>query len=120
VNRQLFACKHDGANPEQATMPFILANAAVASGVEATVVCTLDGAYLGRKGAVEGIAAPELAPLVELFDAFLSAGGRVWLCSACTKPRGITEDQLAAGVTIVGAATIVEAVGQGAAFVSVT
>lgn len=120
MNSQLFACKHDGADPERATLPFVLANVAVASGVEATVVCTLDGVFLGRKGAVEGIAAPELAPLAELFAAFLAAGGRVWLCSACTKPRGVTEDQLAEGVVIVGAATIVEAVGQGGAFVSVT
>jgi sulfur relay (sulfurtransferase) complex TusBCD TusD component (DsrE family) len=38
----------------------------------------------------------------------------VWLCGACTKPRGITEDQLAPGVTIVGAATIIEGIAKGA------
>jgi sulfur relay (sulfurtransferase) complex TusBCD TusD component (DsrE family) len=38
----------------------------------------------------------------------------VWLCGACTKPRGITEEQLAKGSTIVGAAKVVEEVISGA------
>jgi sulfur relay (sulfurtransferase) complex TusBCD TusD component (DsrE family) len=40
--------------------------------------------------------------------------GKVWLCGACTKPRGITEEQLAAGMTIVGAAKVVEEIVPGA------
>jgi len=31
-------------------------------------------------------------------------GGQVWLCGACTKPRGISEEQLGKGPMIVGAA----------------
>jgi hypothetical protein len=38
----------------------------------------------------------------------------VWLCGACTKPRGITEEQLGKGATIVGAAKVVEEVISGA------
>lgn len=117
---QLFGCTHDGRDPERATLPFVVAGAAAASGVEATVVCTVDGVNLGRRGGTEGIHAPELAPLSELVAALVEQGGRVWLCSACTRPRGITEDDLAEGVTIVGAATIVQAVAEGAAFVAVT
>jgi sulfur relay (sulfurtransferase) complex TusBCD TusD component (DsrE family) len=45
---------------------------------------------------------------------FVGNQGKVWLCGACTKPRGITEDQLAAGVTIVGAARVVEEIAAGA------
>jgi predicted peroxiredoxin len=41
-------------------------------------------------------------------------GGRVWLCGACAKPRGITEEQLLEGVSIVGAAKVVEEVVAGA------
>jgi uncharacterized protein len=33
---------------------------------------------------------------------------------ACTKPRGIKEERLAAGVTIIGAATVVEEIVAGA------
>jgi predicted peroxiredoxin len=45
---------------------------------------------------------------------FIDNGGQVWLCGACTKPRGITDDQLVKGSTIVGAATVVEEVVTGA------
>jgi uncharacterized protein len=38
----------------------------------------------------------------------------VWLCGACTKPRDITEDMIAKGSTIVGAAKVVEAAIDGA------
>src|SRR5947207_1381637 len=44
----------------------------------------------------------------------LENGGQVWLCGACTKPRGITEEQLGKGATIVGAAKVVEEVVAGA------
>jgi sulfur relay (sulfurtransferase) complex TusBCD TusD component (DsrE family) len=45
---------------------------------------------------------------------FVANSGKVWLCGACTKPRGITEEQLTAGVSIVGAAKVVEEVVAGA------
>jgi predicted peroxiredoxin len=44
----------------------------------------------------------------------VSKGGKVWLCGACTKPRGITEEQVAEGATIVGAAKLVEEIALGA------
>ncbi len=118
--RQLIPCTHDGGDPERATLPFVVANAAAVSGVDVTVVCTIDGVNLGRRGGVDGIHAPQMAPLPELFATLLAAGGTVWLCSACTKPRGITEDDLAEGVVIVGAATIVQEVAQGASYLPVT
>ena len=57
-------------------------------------------------------------PLSELFTQIVDNGGRVWLCGACTKPRGITEDMLAKGATIVGAAKVVEELASGAQAVS--
>jgi predicted peroxiredoxin len=41
-------------------------------------------------------------------------GGQVWLCGACTKPRGIGEENVEKGATIVGAAKVVEQVVAGA------
>jgi hypothetical protein len=38
----------------------------------------------------------------------------VWLCGACTKPRGIAEEQVVKGATIVGAAKVVEEIVAGA------
>lgn len=45
---------------------------------------------------------------------FVANGGRIWMCGACAKPRGISQEQLVAGAQIVGAATAVEALVNGA------
>jgi len=54
-------------------------------------------------------------PLLDgLYAEFIDNGGQIWLCGACTKPRGITEEHLVKGSTIVGAAKVVEEVIGGA------
>ena len=78
------------------------------------MVCTIEAVWLGTKGGADGIAAHGLTPLVDLMKEFSANGGKVWPCGACTKPRGITEGDLASGATIVGAATIIEAISKGA------
>jgi uncharacterized protein len=112
--RLLFHCTHGRDDPERATVPFLAANVAVASGQEAVVVLTIEGAWLCRRGYAEEVEAEGFPRLAELLAAFTEAGGEVWGCSACTTPRGITEADLVAGARIVGAAAIVEAVVQGA------
>ncbi len=55
-----------------------------------------------------------LPALPKLLEEFRENGGKIWLCGACTKPRGITDEHTVPGATIVGAATIVEAIANGA------
>lgn len=110
----MFNCTHGKEAPERAILPFVAANVAATAGLDATVVCTVDAVWLGTKGGAEGVTSPGLPQLPALLEEFRQNGGRVWLCGACTKPRGITDEQLAPGVTIVGAATIVEAIAKGA------
>jgi len=104
----LFNCTHGKEEPERATLPFVAANVAATAGQEAIVVCTIEAVWLGTEGGTAKIESAGLPPLAELYEEFIGNGGQVWLCGACTKPRGITEDQLAKGATIVGAAKIVE------------
>jgi hypothetical protein len=40
--------------------------------------------------------------------------GEIWACGACTKPRGITDNDLIPGAKIVTAAMVVEAMANGA------
>lgn len=114
----LFNCTHGKDDAERATLPFIAANVAAASGQEAVVVCTIDAVYIGTHGGREGIEAKGMPPLATLYDEFVSNGGQVWLCSACTKPRGIDETQCDKGAQIVGAAVVVEEITKGAKAVS--
>jgi predicted peroxiredoxin len=112
--RMLFHCTHGADDPERAIVPFIAANVAAASGQEAVVLLTIEGAWLCRRGDADGIRLEGFPALRQLMNDFVEAGGEIWGCSACTTPRGITGDQLVPGARIVGAATIVEAVAQGA------
>jgi predicted peroxiredoxin len=113
-DKLLFNCTHSKEDPERATLPFVAANIAATAGQEAVVLCTIDAVWLGTDGGTEGIAQPGLPVLGDLYGEFIDNGGQVWLCGACTKPRGITEGQLAKGATIVGAAKVVEEVIDGA------
>jgi predicted peroxiredoxin len=109
----MFNCTSGKEMPERAILPFVAANVAATAGLDATVVCTIEAVWLGTKGGAEGVVSNGLPALSALLDEFRANGGKVWLCGACAKPRGITDEHLAPGVTIVGAATIVEAIANG-------
>ena len=110
----IFNCTWGREDPERATLPFVAANIAATAGQEAIVLCTIEAVRLGCKGGSDGVEANGLPKLRDLMSEFLGNQGKVWLCGACTKPRGINPDQLAEGVTIVGAAKVVEEVVAGA------
>jgi len=114
ANKLIFNATHGKEDPERASLPFVAANVAAAAGQETIVFCTIEAVWLGTKGGTEGIAAKGLDPLSKIYSDFVSKGGKVWLCGACTKPRGIAEGQLADGTTIVGAAKLVEEIALGA------
>lgn len=120
AERLLINCTYGEDDPERATVPYIVASTAAASGQEAVVVCTADGVWSGVVGRQDDIAQEGMPTLTELYQRFVDAGGEVWLCSACTSLRDITEDQLAPGARIVGAAQIVEAVATGGRSVTLT
>jgi uncharacterized protein len=110
----MFNCTSGKEHPERAILPFVAANVAATAGLEATVVCTIEAVWLGTRGGADGVVKEGLPPLAKLLEEFRENGGKVWLCGACTKPRGITDEHIVPGVTIVGAATIVEAIAKGA------
>jgi predicted peroxiredoxin len=113
-DKMLFNCTYGQDNAERATLPFVAANVAAAAGQEAVVLCTVEAVWLGTAGGTDGIQANGLPALSDLYGEFIGNGGQVWLCGACTKPRGITEEQLGKGATIIGAAKVVEEVANGA------
>ena len=117
-DKLMFTCTHGKEDSERATLPFVAANIAATAGQEAVVLCTIEAVWIGTEGGTDGIASQGLPVLSELFAEFVDNGGQVWLCGACTKPRGIAEDHLAKGATIVGAAKVVEEIVAGAKAVS--
>lgn len=105
-------------DPDRATVGFVVANAAVASGLETVVFLSVEGVRLGVAGGADGIHEPGFAPLSELIDQFIEAGGTIWVCSPCFKKRGLDPDRLVSNATIVGGAKLVEILSQGASSIT--
>lgn len=105
---------HGKDDVERATLAYVVGNAGLSSGQEMTVLLTIDGVWTATKGYAEGLQANGFAPLKDVIQQFVDNGGRIWVCGACAKPRGITAEQLINGAQIVGAATAVEAMVNGA------
>lgn len=101
-------------NVERASLAFVTANIALTSGQEATVLLTIEGVWVATKGYADGLQADGFPPLRELISQFVNNDGHIWVCGACAKPRGISEADLVEGARIVGAATAVEALVNGA------
>lgn len=109
-------CSRD--NTDKATVAFVIANAAVASDKETLVFLSVEGVRLSQQGAADGIHEEGFAPLAQLIESFVKAGGKIWACSPCFKKRQLDEKKLLAGVTIVGGAKLVEFLSDGAPCVS--
>jgi predicted peroxiredoxin len=114
TDKLIFNCTHGKEDPERAILPFVAANIAAVAGQDAVVLCTIEAVWLGTRGGTDGVLYTGLPDLAGLYEEFVQNGGQVWLCGACTKPRGITEEQVAGGAAIVGAAKVVEEVMAGA------
>jgi predicted peroxiredoxin len=108
-------CTHGKDDPERATLSFIVGNVAASADQPAIVLLTIEGVWLATRGYADDIHKEGFQPLKEIMTSFVANGGDLWACGACTKPRGITEDQLIEGAKIVTAATVVEAMARGAA-----
>lgn len=103
---------------DKATVGFVVANAAVASGQETVVFLNVEGAYIASKGYADDIHEEGFAPLKQLMDQFVEAGGTLWVCSPCFKKRGLDEENVVEGAIIVGGAKVVEFLSQGAASIT--
>jgi len=99
-------CKTD---PDKATLGFVVANAAQGSEKETMVFLSSDGVWCAVPEEIEKVneGAP-FAPLKDLIDKFIKAGGKIYVCTPCMKKREITEEMLVQGATPAGGAALVE------------
>ncbi len=106
VEKLVILCTHGPESPELATVPFVMACAALASEVEVVMGFQGEGVRLMHKGAVDGVQAPEFPPLAKLLADFHELGGKSLVCAPCVKSRAIG-DALVSGAEIVAAARFV-------------
>ena len=98
---------HGPEDPERASIPFVMALAALASDMEASIGFQASGVMLIRKGCAEHVFAAGFPPLKELLDNYLEMGGQLLVCGPCVQARQIDAAEFVEGATIVSAATFV-------------
>jgi predicted peroxiredoxin len=107
TEKLVFMVLHGPTHPEHATIPFVMAGAALASDVEVVLGFQADGVELVRNGGAEKVEALGFPPLKKLMDDVLELGGKLLVCGPCTKSRGITDADLIAGAEVVAAGRFV-------------
>ena len=105
---------HGKDDVERASLAFVIGNVARSANQDTTILLTVEGVWVATQNYADGLQAHGFAPLGELVQQFVEAGGQVWVCGACAKPRNITPNDLIEGTEIIGAATAVEALAKGA------
>jgi uncharacterized protein len=113
VARFMAQSTHGRDDPERATLPFIVANVAASAEQEAIVLLTIEGVWLATKGYADDIHHEGMPPLREVLASLLANGGEIWACGACTKPRGISEEDLIEGARIISAVDFVAELASG-------
>ena len=97
---------HGPDDPELATIPFVMAAAALASDVEVVVGFQAEGVRLVHRGEAETVQAPEFPPLAKLMADVRELGGTMLVCGPCVKSRVIADD-LVEGAQVVAAARFI-------------
>ena len=105
-------------NTDKATVAFVVANAAAASDKETMVFLSIEGVRLAQKGYADSIHEEGFAPLKDLMENFVKAGGKIFVCSPCFKKRKLDEGNLVPGAAVVGGAKLVEFMGESCPSVS--
>ena len=100
----VFMVTHGPDHPEQATIPFVMAAAALASDVQVVIGFQADGVELIRTGAADAVEADSFPPLRKLLDDVRELGALLLVCGPCIKSRNIVApDDLVEGAEVVGA-----------------
>lgn len=104
----VYVSTHGAEDPERASLPFVLGNAALAMDVEAVVALQGSSVFLAKRGMLEHVPATGFPPLKELVDSFLELGGRLLVCVPCIQERKIDVADLIEKATPIAGGALTE------------
>jgi predicted peroxiredoxin len=107
TEKLVFMVTHGPDHPEHATIPFVMAAAALASDVAVSIGFQADAVTLARRGVAETVEAPGFPPLARLLADVAELGASLLVCNPCLKSRGIAPDELVDGAEVVAAGRFV-------------
>lgn len=102
----VYICTKWKDDPELATLPFVIANAAQTMDVNAVVILQKDAVWLATPNGADDIHAHELPPLKDLVNNFVANGGTMLVCTPCMRAYKISADMLRPEAEAVAAARV--------------
>lgn len=103
AEKLVFMATHGPEDPELATIPFVMAGAALASDVEVVMGFQASAVELVKCGVAETVHAPEFQPLAKLLADVRDLGATLLVCGPCIKSREILPADLVEGAEVVAA-----------------
>jgi uncharacterized protein len=104
TEKLVFMVTHGPRDPELATIPFVMAGAALASDVAVVMGFQGSGVELMRKGVADDVIAEAFPPLAQLINEVRDLGAEFLVCGPCVKNRHIVvPDDLIGGAEVVAA-----------------
>jgi predicted peroxiredoxin len=107
TEKLVFMATHGPDDVELATIPFVMAAAALASDVAVVMGFQGDAVRLVARGVADDVSAEGFPPLAKLLGDVRELGGSLLVCNPCLKSRGIAPEDLVDGAEIVAAARFV-------------
>jgi len=101
---------HAEESPDKATIPFVMGSTALAMDVEVSIILQVTGVYLAMKGYADHVHASGFPTLLELYDMFFEAGGKLMVCSPCMVARKIKSEDLIPQAEVIAGAKLVSEV----------
>ena len=105
----VYVATHGPEDPERASLPFVLGNAALAMDVEAIVIFQGPSVLLACGDCRNHVFSGGLPPLHELMESFVELGGKIYVCGPCIDSRGIKKEDLMEGAEVVTAGVVTDA-----------
>jgi len=105
--KMIIIATRGGEDPERATIPFVMANAALATDIDVTIILQTTGVWLAVRDYASHVRAEAFPPLDQLIKDFRELGGKLVACVPCLKSRNITDDMLIEGTKQAAAGTVV-------------
>jgi predicted peroxiredoxin len=113
--RKLLVLMTTGLDDERSSVAWSIANGGITAGLEVTVFLTSSAVDWARKGAADAAHPNPLdPPMKDMIDRIMEHGKGVLVCPPCARVRGYEQEDLVAGVTLVGSSAIHALIKEGA------
>lgn len=107
AQKVVIVATHGIDDPERATIPLVMGNAALAMESKVVRVLQASGVALAPKGLYEHLLAAGFEPAQKLLESFIELGGKVLVCIPCIESRKIAPEFLVPAAERVKAARVV-------------